>query len=49
MEHVDALARQYTRRDRYYGSVYPQAQRDRETRVICRIRARRVTLDAIHA
>ena len=49
VEHVDALTRRYTRHHRYYGGVYPEAQRDRETRVICRIRARRVTLDAIHA
>jgi PPOX class probable F420-dependent enzyme len=49
VEHVNELARRYTRRDRYYGGVYPTSQRDRETRVICRIRARRVTLDAIHA
>jgi predicted pyridoxine 5'-phosphate oxidase superfamily flavin-nucleotide-binding protein len=32
----------------YYGYVYPEAQRRRETRVICRIHPRRVTLDAIH-
>jgi len=49
VEHVDALARAYTRHQAYYGGVYPEAQRDQETRVICRIRARRVTLDAIHA
>ena len=34
---------------RYYGSVYPVEQRELETRVICRIHARRITLDAIHA
>jgi hypothetical protein len=33
----------------FYGGVYPASQRARETRVICRIRAKRVTLDAIHA
>ena len=49
VEHVDALARRYTRHDRYYGGVYPTSQRERETRVICRILAQRVTLDAIHA
>ncbi|HEX6128366.1 MAG TPA: PPOX class F420-dependent oxidoreductase [Candidatus Limnocylindria bacterium] len=49
VEHVDALTRRYTRHARYYGGVYPEAQRDRETRVICRIHARRITLDAIHA
>ena len=48
VEHADALARRYTRHDRFYGGVYPAAQQARETRVTCRIRARRVTLDAIH-
>jgi Cu/Ag efflux pump CusA len=33
----------------YYGYVYPVEQRARETRVICRIHPRRITLDAIHA
>jgi PPOX class probable F420-dependent enzyme len=48
-EHLDALTRKYTNHPAYYGWIYPVAQRSRETRVICRIRARRVTLDAIHA
>jgi PPOX class probable F420-dependent enzyme len=48
LEHLDALTRAYTRHPRYYGCVYPLAQRARETRVICRIHARRITLDAIH-
>jgi PPOX class probable F420-dependent enzyme len=48
LEHLDALTRQYTRHPAYYGYVYPVAQRERETRVICRIHPRRVTLDAIH-
>ena len=39
----------YTRHPRYYGFVYPAEQQARETRVICRIHARRITLDAIHA
>jgi PPOX class probable F420-dependent enzyme len=48
-DHLDALTRKYTSHPAYYGYVYPVAQRSRETRVICRIHARRVTLDAIHA
>jgi PPOX class probable F420-dependent enzyme len=48
LEHLDALTREYTRHPHYYGVVYPVKQRGRETRVICRIHARRVTLDAIH-
>jgi PPOX class probable F420-dependent enzyme len=47
-EHLDALTRRYTRHPSYYGFIYPIEQRARETRVICRVHARRVTLDAIH-
>ena len=49
LEHLDRLTRTYTRHPRYYGFVYPVEQQARETRVICRIHARRITLDAIHA
>ena len=49
IEHLDELARTYTRHPHYYGGVYPVVHRGRETRVICRIHARRITLDAIHA
>ena len=48
LEHLDKLTRKYTRHPAYYGYIYPLAQRWRETRVICRIHARRITLDAIH-
>lgn len=48
IEHLDELTRRYTPHPCYYGHVYPEAQRDRETRVICRVHARRVSLDAIH-
>jgi PPOX class probable F420-dependent enzyme len=46
--HLDGLTRAYTSHPTFYGHVYPVEQRDRETRVIVRIHARRVTLDAIH-
>jgi PPOX class probable F420-dependent enzyme len=49
LDHLDELTRRYTRHPRYYGFIYPAAQQARETRVICRIHARRITLDAIHA
>jgi PPOX class probable F420-dependent enzyme len=48
LEHLDELTRQYTTHPRYYGFVQPMEQQSRETRVICRIHARRITLDAIH-
>jgi PPOX class probable F420-dependent enzyme len=47
-DHLDELTRRYTSHPAYYGFIYPTEQRGCETRVICRIRARRVTLDAIH-
>jgi PPOX class probable F420-dependent enzyme len=47
-EHIDALTRKYTGHPAYYGYIYPEAQQLRETRVICRIHPRRITLDAIH-
>lgn len=48
LAHLDTLTRAYTRHPCYYGYIYPAEQRSRETRVICRIRARRITVDAIH-
>ena len=48
LEHLDGLTRRYTRHPRFYGFVYPVSRQAEETRVICRIHARRVTLDAIH-
>ena len=49
LEQLDALTRKYTNHPRFYGFVYPEQQRARETRVICRIHPRRISLDAIHA
>lgn len=49
LEHLDALTRRYTHHPRFYGHVYPVEQQARETRVICRIHARRISLDALHA
>jgi hypothetical protein len=46
--HLDALTRVYTPHPRFYGYVYPRAQRERETRVTVRLHARRITVDAIH-
>jgi PPOX class probable F420-dependent enzyme len=48
LKHLDALTRKYTRHPGYYGYVYPVEQQARETRVILRIHACRITLDAIH-
>jgi PPOX class probable F420-dependent enzyme len=48
LEHLDQITRQYTGHPQYYGFVFPWDNRDRETRVICRIHATKITLDAIH-
>jgi PPOX class probable F420-dependent enzyme len=46
--HLDELTRRHTRHPRFYGYIYPREQRERETRVICRIHPKRIVLDAIH-
>ena len=48
LAHLDALTRKYTRHPQFYGYVYPCDQRDRETRVRCRLHAQKITVDAIH-
>jgi PPOX class probable F420-dependent enzyme len=45
---VNRLARAYTNHDRYYGGVVDSGQQQLETRILCRIRPNRVTVDAIH-
>lgn len=49
LDHLDRLTRRYTSHAHYYGGIYPLERREHETRVIVRIHARRITLDAIHA
>ena len=48
LEHLDTLTRAYTQHPQFYGYVYPIEQQRRETRIICRIHPKKVTLDAIH-
>ena len=47
-EHLDVLTHRYTKHCCYYGHVFPVEQKARETRVIGRIHAQKITLDAIH-
>jgi PPOX class probable F420-dependent enzyme len=49
IEHLDGLTRRYTPHPCFYGHVYPAERQAQETRVIGRIHARRITVDAIHA
>lgn len=48
LSHLDEITRQYTDHPQYYGYVFPIEKREQETRVICRIHATRITLDAVH-
>lgn len=48
IQQLDRLTRKYTDHPRFYGYVYPIEQQAQETRIICRIHATRITLDAIH-
>jgi len=48
LEHLDELTRQYSRHDRYYDGVFPLERQAQETRIICRIKPLKITLDAIH-
>lgn len=47
-EHLDKVTRKYTRHPQYYGYIHPLEQRKRETRIICRVHAKKITRDAIH-
>ncbi len=49
LEHLDEITRQYTNYPQYYGYVYPVEQREKETRVICKIIPKKINLDAIHS
>lgn len=49
LEHLDEITRQYTKHPDYYGYIYPVEQRTKETRIICSLNAKKITLDAIHA
>jgi PPOX class probable F420-dependent enzyme len=48
IEHLDQITRQYTRHPGYYGYVFPRERQTQETRIICRIHAVKINLDAIH-
>jgi hypothetical protein len=45
--HADQLTRRYTSKQRFYGDIYPDEQRHKETRVIVKIEPIEVSLDAI--
>src|SRR5215467_250029 len=45
--HADKLTQRYTSKKRFYGDIYPVAQKQKETRVIVTIEPIKVSLDAI--
>ncbi|MFN8497400.1 MAG: PPOX class F420-dependent oxidoreductase [Anaerolineae bacterium] len=46
--HLDEITRQYTPHPQFYGYVYPVEQQGCETRLMGRIHATKLTMDAIH-
>lgn len=49
LEHLDRLTRRYTTWPAFYGYVRPLEQRQAESRIIARLRPRRVVCDAIYS
>lgn len=49
IEHLNRVTRKYTKHPQFYGYVHPVEDQARETRVILRIHARKITKDAIHS
>jgi PPOX class probable F420-dependent enzyme len=47
VELADRLTRRYTGKQRFYGDIYAAEKQFQETRVVCRIRLRKVNVDAI--
>jgi hypothetical protein len=45
--HADCLTQRYTGKQHFYGDIYPPAQKQKETRVIVKIRPLKVALDAV--
>ena len=48
LEHLDEITRQYTDKPHYYGYIFPEGKKHRETRIICKIRPHKINCDAIH-
>lgn len=49
IDHLDEITRQYTDHPGYYGYIFPAEQREKETRIICKIKPKKINMDAIHA
>ncbi|MHA1984465.1 MAG: PPOX class F420-dependent oxidoreductase [Candidatus Hodarchaeales archaeon] len=46
--HLDEITRKFTKYQHYYGNIYPLEQKEKETRIICKIKPIKIILDAIH-
>lgn len=49
IDHLDRLTRRYTNWPAFYGHVHPEEERGTESRIIARLRPRRVVCDAIYS
>jgi PPOX class probable F420-dependent enzyme len=45
--HADRLTQRYSRKQHFYGDIYPPEQRQKETRVVVKIEPLKVSLDAV--
>lgn len=45
--HADKLTRRYTRKQHFYGDIYPVRQKEKETRVIVKVEPIKVSMDAV--
>lgn len=48
LAHLDELTQHYTNKQHYYGQIFPAEQKQKETRIICKFKPVKITLDAIH-
>ncbi|MFW9929986.1 MAG: PPOX class F420-dependent oxidoreductase [Candidatus Thorarchaeota archaeon] len=46
-QHLDKITSKYTNKQ-YYGDIFPVEKQYKETRIICKIKPKKIILDAIH-
>ena len=47
VEHADKLTQRYSRKQHFYGDIYPPEQQRKETRVMVKIEPIKISLDAV--
>ncbi len=48
MDHLNQVTQKYAPGKNYYGDIFPIERKEKETRVILKIKPRRIMIDAIH-